>query len=174
MNPLIEIRKRALSIETVFHEGGPVAEVPLKLAAAMAVVRNPYAGRYEQDLMPFMETATDIQMEAGIIRQRRQATDPGSMACLGQGVLNESAVRLRCFRDAQIGLTHQFHTQRCKQRLQLRQLAPVVRREDQLHAPSAAFCATISSLMPFSASASRTSISLRVKATPSAVPCTST
>ncbi|HCD53988.1 MAG TPA: hypothetical protein DEQ90_01010, partial [Halieaceae bacterium] len=40
---MIEIRKRALSIETVYHEGGPVAEVPLKMAAAMAVVRNPYA-----------------------------------------------------------------------------------------------------------------------------------
>lgn len=51
---LIEIRKRSLTIETIYHEGGPVAEKPLRLAAACAVIRNPYAGRYEPDLLPFM------------------------------------------------------------------------------------------------------------------------
>lgn len=51
---LIEIRKRSLNIETIYHEGGPKAEKPLKLAAACAVIRNPYAGQYEPDLMPFM------------------------------------------------------------------------------------------------------------------------
>jgi Amino acid synthesis len=51
---LIEIRKRSLTIETQYHEGGPAVETPLKLAAACAVIKNPYAGRYEPDLMPFM------------------------------------------------------------------------------------------------------------------------
>jgi hypothetical protein len=51
---LIQIRKRLLTIETVHHEGGPVAAVPLRMAAAVAVVRNPFAGRYEPDLLPFM------------------------------------------------------------------------------------------------------------------------
>ncbi|CAN7618725.1 amino acid synthesis family protein [Variovorax sp. LjRoot84] len=51
---LIEIRKRSLTIETIHHEGGPPVDEPLKLAAACAVIRNPYAGRYEPDLMPFM------------------------------------------------------------------------------------------------------------------------
>lgn len=51
---LIEIRKRSLNVETIYHEGGPPAAVPLKLASACAVIRNPYAGRYEPDLLPFM------------------------------------------------------------------------------------------------------------------------
>ncbi|WP_332745425.1 amino acid synthesis family protein [Hydrogenophaga sp.] len=51
---LIEIRKRSLTIETIYHEGGPAPAEPLKLAAACAVIRNPYAGRYEPDLLPFM------------------------------------------------------------------------------------------------------------------------
>ncbi len=51
---LIQIRKRSLTIETIYHEGGPVAATPLKLAAACAVIKNPYAGRYEENLMPFM------------------------------------------------------------------------------------------------------------------------
>ena len=46
---LIQIRKRILSVETIHHEGGPAPAVPLRMVAAGAVVRNPYAGRYEPD-----------------------------------------------------------------------------------------------------------------------------
>ncbi len=51
---LIQIRRRSLTVETIHHEGGPPPERPLRMAAACAVVRNPYAGRYEPDLLPFM------------------------------------------------------------------------------------------------------------------------
>lgn len=51
---LLAIRKRSLTVETVYHEGGPVADRPLRLAAACAVIRNPHAGHYEPDLLPFM------------------------------------------------------------------------------------------------------------------------
>lgn len=51
---LIAIRKRSLTIETVYHEGGPPVDTPLRIASACAVIRNPYAGRYEPDLLPFM------------------------------------------------------------------------------------------------------------------------
>jgi Amino acid synthesis len=51
---LIQVRKRQLLVETIFHEGGPPPAVPLRMAAALAVVRNPYAGRHEPDLLPFM------------------------------------------------------------------------------------------------------------------------
>lgn len=51
---LVAIRKRSLTVETVFHEGGRPPAKPLRLAAACAVIRNPYAGRYEPDLLPFM------------------------------------------------------------------------------------------------------------------------
>ena len=57
---LIQIRKRSLTVETTYHEGGPVADHPLKLAAACAVIHNPYAGRYEPNLMPFMAELRDL------------------------------------------------------------------------------------------------------------------
>lgn len=60
---LIHVRKRLLNIETVHHEGGPTASVPLKLAAAAAVVRNPYAGRYEPDLLPLMAELRSLGRE---------------------------------------------------------------------------------------------------------------
>jgi hypothetical protein len=60
---LIQVRKRLLTVETVYHEGGPVAAVPLRMAAAVAVVRNPYAGRYEPDLLPFMAALRTLGRE---------------------------------------------------------------------------------------------------------------
>ena len=60
---LIQVRKRLLNVETVHHEGGPVAPVPLRLAAAAAVVRNPYAGRHEPDPLPFMAELRSLGRE---------------------------------------------------------------------------------------------------------------
>lgn len=51
---LVRIRKRSLTVETVHHEFGGVVDRPLRLAAAAAVVANPYAGRFVEDLGPFM------------------------------------------------------------------------------------------------------------------------
>lgn len=51
----LKIRKRALIVEEIFHEGGPVAEIPLKRGAALAVIANPFAGRYEPDIQWFMD-----------------------------------------------------------------------------------------------------------------------
>ncbi|GGX59594.1 peptide synthetase [Tateyamaria omphalii] len=48
-----EIRKTLTHVETTLIEGGKKAEVPLKLIAAMAVIRNPWAGQgFVDDLAP--------------------------------------------------------------------------------------------------------------------------
>ena len=47
------IRKTLLHVETTLIEGGRQAPTPLKLIAAMAVVKNPWAGRgFVEDLKP--------------------------------------------------------------------------------------------------------------------------
>ena len=49
----IELRKTLLHVETTFIEGGRAAPVPLRLVAALAVLRNPWAGRgFVEDLQP--------------------------------------------------------------------------------------------------------------------------
>ena len=49
----IELRKTLLHDETTFIEGGRRAGTPLRLVAALAVVRNPWAGRgFVEDLKP--------------------------------------------------------------------------------------------------------------------------
>lgn len=52
---LIDIRRVFKQVEDTFHEYGPRAEHPLRRGAIAAVLRNPYAGRYEQDILPMME-----------------------------------------------------------------------------------------------------------------------
>src|SRR5690606_14384736 len=59
----IQIRKQALYTETIHSDGGPKADTPLKLAVAYAVVKNPYAGRYEPDLIPFMKALRSVGFE---------------------------------------------------------------------------------------------------------------
>lgn len=59
----IDIRKKALTIETLYHEGGPKPDAPLHLASAYAVVANPYAGRYHEDLIGFMKELRDVGLE---------------------------------------------------------------------------------------------------------------
>jgi len=56
----IEIRKQALYVETIHSDGGPKSDTPLKLAVAYAVVKTPYAGRYEADIIPFMKDLRSV------------------------------------------------------------------------------------------------------------------
>ena len=51
---LVEVRKVKLDVEETWHEGGARVLHPLRVAVALAVVKNPYAGRHEADLLPFM------------------------------------------------------------------------------------------------------------------------
>jgi Protein of unknown function (DUF1185). len=61
--PELSIRKRMITIEEIYHEGGPVAARPLKRGAALAVIRNPFAGRYEPDIQWFMDDLRPLGLE---------------------------------------------------------------------------------------------------------------
>ena len=94
---LIQIRKRQLTVETIHHEGGPPHERPLRMAAAAAVLRNPYAGRYEPDLLPFMAELRGLGRElaeelVGVLG-REQVQAYGKAAVVGvNGELEHGAV----------------------------------------------------------------------------------
>jgi len=53
--PTIKTRKLHVSVEEIWHEGGPVADKPLKKGSAYAVIDNPYAGQYVEDISGFMD-----------------------------------------------------------------------------------------------------------------------
>lgn len=61
--PELVVRKRLIVVEEIFHEGGPVAQVPLKRGAALAVLKNPYAGYYEPDIQGFMDELRPLGLD---------------------------------------------------------------------------------------------------------------
>jgi hypothetical protein len=61
--PLIDIRRVFTQVEDIHHEGGPRAAVPLRRGAIAAVLTNPYAGRYEPDILPMMEALNPVGLD---------------------------------------------------------------------------------------------------------------
>jgi hypothetical protein len=59
----VEVRKRVAVVEEIFHEGGPVAANPLRRAAALAVIRNPFAGKYVEEIGGFMDDLKPLGLE---------------------------------------------------------------------------------------------------------------
>ena len=61
--PEVEIRKIVLTVEDIFHENGPPSNTPHKRAAAIAVIRNPFAGRYVEDIQGFMDDLKPLGLD---------------------------------------------------------------------------------------------------------------
>jgi len=59
----IAVRKIVVAVEDVFHEGGPPPAHPQRRGWIAAVVANPYAGRYEPDIMPMMAALEPLGLE---------------------------------------------------------------------------------------------------------------
>ena len=52
--PDVIIRKTIISLEDIFHEFGPTAAKPHRRGAIASVINNPYAGRYVEEITPFI------------------------------------------------------------------------------------------------------------------------
>jgi hypothetical protein len=61
--PEVQIRKRLTLVEEIFHEGGAVPSTPLRRAASLVVIRNPYAGRYVEHIESFMDDLKPLGLE---------------------------------------------------------------------------------------------------------------
>jgi hypothetical protein len=86
----VDVRKIALCVEETLHDGGPLLASPVRKGWAAAVVRNPYAGRYVEDIMPMMEALKPL----GLDLSKRLAEALGGAAKIdayGKGVIVGSA-----------------------------------------------------------------------------------
>ncbi|MCK1717362.1 amino acid synthesis family protein [Bradyrhizobium sp. 141] len=81
-----DIRKTALGVETVWHERGPRLEQPLLVGTVVAVIRNPFAGRYEPDLMPFQASLRELgrELASALIAQ---LGGPARIEAYGKGII---------------------------------------------------------------------------------------
>jgi hypothetical protein len=60
------LRKLSTAVEKIYHEGGPVADVPLWRGAVTAVIHNPFAGRYVADIKEFIEHLRPLPRVGGL------------------------------------------------------------------------------------------------------------
>ena len=57
------VRRVRVQTEQIYHEGGPVREQPIRRGFAAAVIENPFAGRYVEDILPMMESLSPLGTE---------------------------------------------------------------------------------------------------------------
>lgn len=60
---MIDIRRVFTHVEDIRHEFGPPAAVPLQRGAIGAVLTNPFAGRYVEDILPMMEALQTVGLD---------------------------------------------------------------------------------------------------------------
>ena len=96
---MIEVRRVLTQVEEIRHEFGPAPEVPLLRGAIAVVMRNPFAGRYEADLLPMMEALEPVGVDMahrlraamGIAVERIEGYGKGSIVGSG-GELEHGAL----------------------------------------------------------------------------------
>lgn len=92
--PEIEIRKRLTQIEEIFHEGGKPAKEPLRRGAVLCVIRNPFAGRYVEDIAGFMDDLTPLGIDMAGALLKALGGDPATVQSYGKGAIIGAAGEL--------------------------------------------------------------------------------
>jgi hypothetical protein len=86
-----EIRKIAVWIEETHREIGQVISPPTRKAVAVAVIKNPFAGSYTEDLTPLMDIGAELggllgdKCVAALGIEPSQAESYGKAAMVGEG-----------------------------------------------------------------------------------------
>lgn len=58
-----DIRRIIINVDRTWHEGGPRLAKPVRRGWAAAVAANPFAGRYAEDLIPYMESLEPLAFD---------------------------------------------------------------------------------------------------------------
>src|SRR3984893_16419392 len=85
--PEVQVRKKFTAVEEIFHEGGPVSSVPLRRAAALAVVHNPFAGAYVPEISGFMDDLKPLGLEMACSLVAVLGGDPKTVEGYGKGAI---------------------------------------------------------------------------------------
>lgn len=83
----MEIRKTVTVVEEILEEGGRSLLTPIRKAAAIAVIRNPFAGRYEDDLSELIDVGEALGDQLGRLALAALGGDPASVHSYGKGAI---------------------------------------------------------------------------------------
>jgi hypothetical protein len=92
--PDVVLRKRVMCVEEIFHEGGPVSATPLRRAALLAVIRNPFAGSYVANIEGFMDDLKSLGLEMASALVSALGGNPKIVEGYGKGAIVGSAGEL--------------------------------------------------------------------------------
>ena len=84
---MIEIREVFTQVEETFHEFGPPLQAPRKRGAVCAVLTNPFAGRYEPNILPMMEALNPVGIEMTRRLLAAMAVSPEQIEGYGKGAI---------------------------------------------------------------------------------------
>jgi hypothetical protein len=85
--PRVELRKRALVVEEIYHEGGPVAAHPYRRAAVLAIINNPFAGRYVENIVGFSDDLKPLGLEMAKALIAALGGNPNAIEGYGKGAI---------------------------------------------------------------------------------------
>jgi hypothetical protein len=85
--PSVEVRKRVTIVEDIFHEGGPVASTPYRRAAILSVIKNPFAGRFVEEIVGFSEDLKPLGLEMAKALIAALGGDPKLIEGYGKGAI---------------------------------------------------------------------------------------
>jgi len=88
------LRKRVIIVEEIFHEGGPIAVTPLQRGAILAVIQNPFAGRYVEDIAEFMDDLKPLGLAMASQLVAALGGDPTIIEGYGKGAIVGAAGEL--------------------------------------------------------------------------------
>ena len=85
--PEVAIRKSVITIDEIFHEGGPVASVPLRRGAVCTVIENPFAGRYVEEIVGFIDDLKPLGLKMAQDLIDALGGDPTVVEGYGKGAI---------------------------------------------------------------------------------------
>jgi Amino acid synthesis len=92
--PDVVVRKKLTCVEEIFHEGGPITDTPLRRAATLAVIRNPFAGSYVPNIEAFMDDLKPLGLQMARELVKALGGDPKAVEAYGKGAIVGSAGEL--------------------------------------------------------------------------------
>jgi hypothetical protein len=83
----MKIRKYVDIVEEVRMENGRPVNPPTKKAAAVAVIQNPFAGSYEEDLEPLTDIGDRLGEELALRASKALDIEPDKVESFGKGAI---------------------------------------------------------------------------------------
>ena len=83
----IHVRKYALGVDDIWHDGGAQLAKPILKGWIGAVVANPYAGRYVADITPMMELLKPLGIECSRRLIAALGNDAARIESYGKGAI---------------------------------------------------------------------------------------